>query len=66
MNEWALVGSAASPEDLKKLIEKRWTWSNIEFRKLIGNVYFVTANGKLCEGVRVLHRGKRYRFERKV
>lgn len=61
--KFKLVGSAKSLYDLKALIAKRWHWSDFDFKGRIDGTFEVHNSKGVIEGVRVIPKGGRWRFE---
>lgn len=60
---WKMVGSHGSLEGLKETIKKNWSWSTVEFKETGTDTWDVYSGKGLVEGLRVVKKGKRYRFE---
>lgn len=59
-----LIGSAGSLDALNALVKKMWGWDTVVFIPISDNEWSVSSFRGVVEGLRVVKKGKRYRFER--
>lgn len=59
-----LIGSAGSLDTLNSLVKKMWGWDTVIFTPVSENEWSVSSFKGVVSGLRVVKKGKRYRFER--
>lgn len=56
-----LIGSASSCNELRTLLESRWSWVNVTFDLV---THEVRVGDKVIDGIRVIKKGNRVRLEK--
>jgi curved DNA-binding protein CbpA len=65
-DKYKLMGSAASLEDLKKIMKEKLYWSTVLFKEISKGEYEVSNVKGAVDGTRVILKSGRYRLEYKV
>lgn len=66
MSNWRLIGSAPDLESLREMVRKRWSWSEVTFEEQKDGSFTVASGKGPVDGMRVINKGGRFRFEMKV
>lgn len=66
MADYRMIGSAGSLDALNALVKKMWGWDTVIFTPVSDNEWSVSSYKGVVDALRVLKKGKRFRFEQRL
>ena len=66
MADYRMIGSAGSLDSLNTLVKKMWGWDTVIFTPVSENEWSVSSFKGVVDALRVVKKGRRFRFEQKL